>query len=99
MKLAQKLRKIACMSFGLLAAAAACAQTTPVQDQIKMDEQILDNARAQRRVSDEGFELITLGYLYRQAGQMQKALERLNEALTIEQKTGNQPGQAMTQNT
>lgn len=99
MNLAQQLRASACLGFGLLAAAAICAQTSPVLDQIKQHEQILDNARAQHRTSDEGFELITLGYLYRQAGQMQKALERLNEALAIEQKTGNQPGQAMTQNT
>ena len=99
MNLAQRLRTIACLSIGMLPPAAACAQTSSVQDQIKLHEQMLNNARANRSVSDEGFDLITLGYLYRQAGQMQKALERLNDALTIEQKTGNQPGQAMTQNT
>ena len=99
MNLAQRIRVIACLSFGLLAATAAGAQTSSVQDQIKQHEQNLDNARATRRVSDEGFELITLGYLYRQAGQMQKALERLKEALQIEQRADNQAGQAMTQNT
>ena len=99
MNLAPRLRASACRGFALLAITAVCAQTSPVQDQIKQHEENLDNARAARRVSDEWFELITLGYLYRQAGQMQKALERLNEASTIEQKTGNQPGQAMTQNT
>jgi len=96
---AQRLQAIAFLGFSLLAGAAACAQTSPVQDQIKLHEQMLANRRANRSVNDEGSELITLGYLYRQAGQMQKALERLNEALQIEQKTGNQAGQAMTQNT
>jgi CHAT domain-containing protein/Tfp pilus assembly protein PilF len=99
MNLAQKLRAIACLSFGLLAGTAAGAQTSPVQDQIKQHEQILADARVARRVNDEGFELITLGYLYRQAGQMQKALDRLNEAFQIEQREDNQPGQAMAQNT
>jgi CHAT domain-containing protein len=99
MNLAHRLQTIACLSFGLLVITAACAQTSSVKDQIKQHEENLDHARATRSVSDEGFELITLGYLYRQAGQMQKALERLNDAFTIEQKTGNQPGQAMTWNT
>jgi CHAT domain-containing protein/Tfp pilus assembly protein PilF len=99
MNLAQRARVILCLAFGLLAPAAAGAQTSPVQDQIKQHEQTLADARAARRVNDEGFELITLGYLYRQAGQMQKALECLNEALTIEQNADNQAGQAMAQNT
>src|ERR1017187_5608202 len=99
MNLAQRIRVIACLSFGLLAATAAGAQPSSVQDQIKQHEQNLDDARATQRRSDEGFELITLGYLYRQAGQMEKALERLKEALQIEQRADNQAGQAMTQNT
>jgi CHAT domain-containing protein/Tfp pilus assembly protein PilF len=99
MNMAQRLRAIACLSFGLLASTAAGAQSSPVQDQINQHEQVLADARAAHRVSDEGFELITLGYLYRQAGQMQKALARLNEAFQIEQREDNQPGQAMARNT
>jgi tetratricopeptide (TPR) repeat protein len=38
-------------------------------------------------------------FLYRQAGKMQKALDYLNEALTIEQNGNNHAAQAMTQNT
>ena len=90
---------IACLGFGLLASTAASAQSSPVQGQIVQHEQKLAEARAARRVSDEGFELIILGYLYRQAGAMQKALACLNEALPIEQNADNRAGQAMAQNT
>jgi tetratricopeptide (TPR) repeat protein len=90
---------IACLGFGLLAVTVASSQTSPVLDQINQHEQALAEARAARRVSDEGVELITLGYLYRQAGQMQKALNYLNEALSIEQNAGNHAAQAMAQNT
>ena len=99
MNLAQRVRVIACLGFGLLAATVASTQTLPLHDQIDLHEQALAAARTARRVSDEGFELITLGYLYRQAGQMQKALDCLNEALSIEQNAGNQAAQAMAQNT
>jgi len=99
MHLAQNVRVIACLGFGLLAVTVANSQSSPVLDQITQHEQVLAEARAARRVSDEGFELIVLGYLYRQAGQMQKALNYLNEALSIEQNAGNQAAQAMAQNT
>jgi CHAT domain-containing protein/Tfp pilus assembly protein PilF len=99
MNLAHRFRLIACISFGLLVATEARTQSSPVQDQIKLHEQILAEKRAARQVQEEGLELITLGYLYRQAGQMRKAMEDLNEALAIEQSADNQPGVAMTQNT
>jgi len=99
MKLAQSIRVIACLGFGLLAVTVASSQTSPVLDQINQHEQALAEARTARRVSDEGVELITLGYLYRQAGQMQKALNYLNEALSIEQSAGNHAAEAMAQNT
>jgi CHAT domain-containing protein len=99
MNLAHRFRLIACLGFGLLVATEAGSQSSPVQDQIKHYEQNLAQARAAGNVNDEGFQLITLGYLYRQAGQMRKALEYLNEALAIEQKADNQAGQAMAENT
>ena len=99
MYLAQNVRVMACLGLGLLAVTVANSQSSPVLDQITQHEQVLAEARAARRVSDEGFELIVLGYLYRQAGQMQKALNCLNEALSIEQNAGNQAAQAMAQNT
>ena len=95
---AQRVRVIARLAFGLLASTAASAQSSPVQVQIVQHEQVLSEARAARRVSDEGVELITLGYLYRQAGNMQKALACFNEALLIEQNADNHAAQAMTKN-
>ncbi len=99
MSLAPKLRLIAFLSTGLLAIAAAQAQSSPVQAQIKQYEQKLAEARASKHANDEGLELIILGNLYRQSGQMQKSLDYLNQAFAIEQKAGNKAAQAMTQNT
>jgi CHAT domain-containing protein/Tfp pilus assembly protein PilF len=98
MNLAQRVRVIASLGLGLVASAAAHAQNAPVNDQIAQHEQKLAEARAAHRASDEGVQLITLGYLYRQAGKMQRALDCLNEAMPIEQGSGNQGGQAMAQN-
>ena len=98
MNLAQRFRVVACMGLGLLAATVADAQNSPVNDQITQYQQKLADARASHRASDEGVDLITLGYLYRQAGQMQKALDCLNAALPLEQKANNQGGQGMVQN-
>jgi CHAT domain-containing protein len=90
----------ACLVAGFLAAVApAGAQTSSLRDQIAQHEQKLAAARAARNRRQEGLELITLGYLYRQAGQMQTALDRLNGALTLSQNAGNQIGQAMALNT
>jgi tetratricopeptide (TPR) repeat protein len=98
MNLTQGVRVVACIGVALFAAAAAEAQSSPVNDQITQQEQKLAEARAAHRTSDEGVQLITLGYLYRQAGKMQKSLDCLNEALPIEQKAGNQGAQGMVQN-
>ena len=98
MNLAHRVRVIACVGLGLVAASAAGAQSAPVNDQIAQHEQKLAEARSAKRLSDQGVQLITLGYLYRQAGKMQKALDCLNEALPIEQIAGNQGARAMAQN-
>src|ERR1035438_1892260 len=98
MNLTWGVRVVACIGVALFAAAAAEAQSSPVNDQITQQEQKLAEARAAHRTSDEGVQLITLGYLYRQAGKMQKSLDCLNEALPIEQKAGNQGAQGMVQN-
>jgi CHAT domain-containing protein len=99
MNLAQQARVIACLGIGLLAATAVVAQVSPVPDQIARHEQELAEARAAQHTKEEGTELITLGFLYRQDGKMQKALECLNQALLIEQKANNQAAQAMTLST
>ena len=88
-----------CLSIGFLFAAFASGQMSPVQTHIDQYEQELAQARAAGRDRDVGQDLIVLGYLYRQAGDMQKALADLNEALPIEQNTNNQPGQALAMNT
>jgi CHAT domain-containing protein/uncharacterized protein HemY len=98
MNLTRGVRVVACIGVALFAAAAAEAQSSPVNDQITQQEQKLAEARAAHRTNDEGVQLITLGYLYRQAGKMQKSLDCLNQALPIEQKAGNQGAQGMVQN-
>jgi len=100
---AHLVRWIACLglglALGLIESTTISAQSSPVAEQIKQHELNLAHAREVRQVSEEGFELIALGYLYREAGQMKKALEYLNQALTIEEKTDNQAGVAMAKNT
>jgi CHAT domain-containing protein/tetratricopeptide (TPR) repeat protein len=83
----------------LLGAAVAHAQSATLREQIAQHEQKLVEARAEHRVKDEGTQLIALGYLYRQSGQMQKALDALNQALAVEQSVGGQATRAMTLNT
>jgi CHAT domain-containing protein/Tfp pilus assembly protein PilF len=90
----------ACLGIGLLApVATVCAQTSKLQDQITEHVRKLAEARAAHHTRDLVLELIGLGYLYREAGRMQDALDCLNEALPIEQKAGNEISQAMTLNT
>ena len=83
----------------LLGAAVGNAQIAPLRDQIAQHEQKLAEARAGHQTKDEATQLIALGYLYRQSGQMQKALEALNQALAAEQNGGGQATRAMTLNT
>ncbi len=97
---ARKLCMVACLSAGFLtAAAAACGQMAPVQSEITEYEQKLADARAKGHVHDVGLNLIILGYLYRQAGDMQKGLADLNEALSIEQTVNNKAAQALALST
>ncbi|MGB7744220.1 MAG: hypothetical protein WBL41_15745, partial [Terracidiphilus sp.] len=71
---ARSLCIVACLSAGFLLSSAACGQIPPVQDRITEYEQKLAAARTAHQVRDVGQDLIVLGYLYRQAGEMQKAL-------------------------
>lgn len=100
MRRVQKLFVVACLGIGLLTPAATVrAQPSKLQDQINDHVHKLAEARAAHHSKDLVLELIALGYLYREAGQMQDALDCLNEALPIEQKAGNAVSQAMTLNT
>ncbi len=83
----------------VMSAASVGAQNALLVEQINQHERRLTLARKSHLTREEGTELITLGYLYRQAGRLQKALECLNAALPIEQESHNRPGQAMTLNT
>src|ERR1039458_5144554 len=67
------------------AAIPAAAQTTSLKDSIAQQEQKLAQARASKDMRAILTELNILGSLYRTSGQLQKALEVLNEALPIEQ--------------
>jgi CHAT domain-containing protein/Tfp pilus assembly protein PilF len=67
------------------------------QQMIGQHEQYLADARATNRPSVVGTELNILGELYRRAGNPDKGLDRLNEAMTIEEKSHNRGGQARSQ--
>ena len=99
MSLAKKMRIIGWLSITLLATAAAQAQNGPLKDEIAQHEQKLADARESKSLKEEATELNILGFLNRQAGKMQKALDYLNEALTIEQNGNNHAAQAMTEST
>jgi CHAT domain-containing protein/Tfp pilus assembly protein PilF len=71
--------------------------STKFQQMISQHEQLLAQAQAANRTSAVGTELNTLGELYRRAGNSQKGLDCLNEALAIEQKYHNRGAQAHTQ--
>jgi CHAT domain-containing protein/Tfp pilus assembly protein PilF len=71
--------------------------STKFQQMISQHEQLLAQAQVANRTSAVGTELNTLGELYRRAGNSQKGLDCLNEALAIEQKYHNRGAQAHTQ--
>jgi len=84
---------LAILGIALLPAITA-AQTSPLQNSITQQEQKLAQARAQKDVRQVVTQLNILASLYRGAGQLQKALDCLNEALPIEQKYASLFGQA-----
>lgn len=94
--MAQRVRVLACVGM-VLVVSAAMAQSAPVEDQIAQHEQKLAAARSAKNVRAEGTELNILGMLNREAGKPQKAVECLNDALTVERSMNNQPGQAMSE--
>lgn len=88
-------------SFGVIAVLTyvllplfAVAQSAPIQDSITQQEQKLAQARAVKDTRQVITQLNVLASLYRLAGQLQKALDCLNEALPIEQKYSSLMGQA-----
>jgi CHAT domain-containing protein len=81
------------------AAETAGAQTASLGSSITQYEQKLASARQANNKREVVTDLNVLGSLYRFAGNMQKALACLNEALPIEQNAGSIFGQATTLNT
>ena len=97
MILAKVNRTFACLSIGLLTAASlAWGQSGSLKDQIAQHEQKLSEARAEKNIRNVAVELNTLGPLYRQTGQPQKALDVYNQAVQIEHAAGNHAAEALT---
>jgi CHAT domain-containing protein/predicted negative regulator of RcsB-dependent stress response len=82
--------------FTCLAAILSRAQSTSLKDSIAQQEQKLAQARASNDTRTVVTELNILGGLYRLSGQLQKALDDLNEALPIEQQANSLLGQGTT---
>jgi CHAT domain-containing protein len=86
---------VVCFS-ACLVAGLGDAQTPSLKDSIAQQEQKLAQARASKDMRTVVTELNILGSLYRTAGQLQKALDDLNEALPIEQQANSLLGQGTT---
>jgi CHAT domain-containing protein/uncharacterized protein HemY len=86
---------VICIS-ACVAAGTALAQNPSIKDSIAQQEQKLAQARASKDMRTVVTELNILGSLYRLSGQLQKALDDLNEALPIEQQANSLLGQGTT---
>jgi CHAT domain-containing protein/Tfp pilus assembly protein PilF len=84
---------------GVCLPAAAGAQARSLKDSIAQYEQETAKARSDHKTRELILYLNLLASVYRESGQLQKALDSLNEALPIEQKENSALGQAMTFNT
>ena len=80
-------------------AQAPGAQAPSLKDSIAQYEQEAAKARSDHKTRELLLYLNLLASVYRESGQLQKALDCLNEALPIEQKANSAMGQAMTFNT
>jgi CHAT domain-containing protein/Tfp pilus assembly protein PilF len=84
---------------GVCLPAAAGAQAPSLKDSISHFEQESAKARSGHKTRELILYLNLLASVYRESGQLQKALDSLNEALPIEQKENSALGQGMTFNT
>ena len=87
------------LAAGVCLLAVAGAQAPSLKDSIAQYEQEVAKARSGHKTRELILYLNLLASVYRQSGQLQKALDSLNEALPIEQKENGALGQAMTFNT
>ena len=93
------LRTFALCLAASFAIASASAQPGALANQIAQHEQSLAQARSSKNIRQQVSEFNTLGALYYSSGQLEKALDYLNQALPIEQKYSSLLGQATTLNT
>ncbi len=84
---------------GVCLPSAAGAQAPSLKDSIAQYEQQAAKARSGHKTRELILYLNLLAPVYRESGQLQKALDCLNEALPIEQTANSALGQAMTFNT
>lgn len=94
-----KIRMRAALLAGACLLRVADAQAPNLKDSIEQYEQKAAKARSGHETRELLIDLNLLASFYRQAGQLQKALVCLNEALPIEQRANSTLGQAMTLNT
>ncbi len=94
-----RLRTCALCLAASFAVASASAQSGALANQIAQHEQSLAQARSSKNIRQQVSDLNTLGALYYASGQLEKALDYLNQALPIEQKYSSLLGQATTLNT
>jgi CHAT domain-containing protein/Tfp pilus assembly protein PilF len=93
-------RICACRFLGLaLLSGVASAQPGALATQIAQHEQNLAQARSSKNIRQQVSEFNILGDLYYSSGQLEKALDYLNQALPIEQRYSSLLGQATTLNT
>ncbi len=87
------------LAAGMCLLAVAGAQAPSLKDSIAQYEQEAAKARSGHKTRELLLYLNLLASVYRESGQLQKALDCLNEALPIEQQANGALGQAMTFNT
>ena len=87
------------LAAGMCLLSVAGAQAPSLKDSIAQCEQEAAKARSGHKTRELLLYLNLLASVYRESGQLQKALDSLNEALPIEQKANSALGQAMTFNT
>ncbi|HVN94575.1 MAG TPA: tetratricopeptide repeat protein [Terracidiphilus sp.] len=95
----RKSRFVTVVAAGICLLAAARAQAPTLKDSIAQYEQEVAKARSGHKTRELILYLNLLASVYRESGQLQKALDCLNEALPIEQQANGALGQAMTFNT
>ena len=94
-----KRRLVVHLVAGVCLLAIAGAQAPSLNDPIAQYEQEAAKARSGHKTRELLLYLNLLASVYRESGQLQKALDCLNEALPIEQTSNGVMGQAMTFNT